>query len=117
MQLLLQNFICLLRDSHTARTSWSLKKRMDFLLLIVVNYIHAVQYSLTFKCRGCRSVLVLILCGWSLSKLIIFAVQIFWLNDKWFCAILLSVVAGKTYYDTMISYYIVGARDYADVFY
>lgn len=37
MQLLLQNFICPLRDSHTARTLWSLKKRIDFLLLIVVN--------------------------------------------------------------------------------
>ena len=44
MQLLLQNFICLLRDSHTARTSWSLKKRMEILLLIVVNYIHAVYH-------------------------------------------------------------------------
>ena len=47
MQLLLQNFIYLLRDSHTARTSWSLKKRIDFLLLIAVNYIHAAQYPLT----------------------------------------------------------------------
>ena len=47
MQLLLQNFICLLRDSHTARTTWSLKKRMDFLLLIAVYYIHAFQYPLT----------------------------------------------------------------------
>lgn len=45
MQLLLQNFICLLRDSHTARTSWSLKKRMDFLLLIVVYYIHSNTHS------------------------------------------------------------------------
>lgn len=42
MQLLLQNFICIRRDSHTARTSWSLKKRMDYLLPIVVNYIHAL---------------------------------------------------------------------------
>ena len=41
MQLLLQNFTCIRRDSHTARTSWSLKKCMDFLLPIVVNYIHA----------------------------------------------------------------------------
>lgn len=45
MQLLLQNFIYLLRDSHTARTSWSLKKRMDFLLLIVVYYIHSNTHS------------------------------------------------------------------------
>lgn len=45
MQLLLQNFICPLRDSHTARTSWSLKKRMDFLLLIAVYYIHSNTHS------------------------------------------------------------------------
>jgi len=45
MQLLLQNFTCIRRDSHTARTSWSLKKRMDFLLPIVVNYIHSNTHS------------------------------------------------------------------------
>lgn len=42
MQSLLQNFICPLRDSHTARTSWSLKKRMDFF---------AVIFRLTFLYR------------------------------------------------------------------
>lgn len=51
MQLLLQNFICPLRDSHTASTSWSLKKRIDFLLLIAVNYIHTLWHSIFGSCN------------------------------------------------------------------